>query len=354
MKILDKKVGVAVIGAGWWATYAHLPAVIKHPKAEGIAVQSRNCKKAEKIAQDFQCPWACQTIEEVLAIDGIDAVIVSSTPNMHYEQALKVLQAGKHLLLEKPMTFTAEEALELVTLAQQKNLHLLVSCPWHYTRHGKKARELITTGHLGAVKMISVLMTNPLDKLFKGINTSPTHGMDEVYVEPRKGSYNDPKIAGGGQIYCQVSHVGAYLSYLTGQMPRSVYARIDNCGYPVDLYNVLNIEMERGTMVSVASTAATPESDRNYEVRIYGTKGVIFLELWKGTMKWVPFEGEPTLYQDLSPEEIYPAEAPALNLIDLVNGVGENASSGQQGLASMQIITAAIASNEQKQPVECG
>ena len=130
------------------------------------------------------------------------------------------------------MTFTADEAHELVELAAQKKLQLLISCPWHFTAHGIEARRLIQSGALGEIKMISVLMTNPIDKLLRGINTTPTHGMDNVYVEPRKGSYNDPAIAGGGQIYCQVSHAAAYLTFLTGLRAAEVYARFDRDGSP--------------------------------------------------------------------------------------------------------------------------
>ena len=105
---------------------------------------------------------------------GVDAVVVSSTPNMHYEQAKFSLENGKHVLLEKPMTFNVAQAKELCDLASRNNLQLLVSCPWHYTSHGIETKRLICEGHLGEIKMISVLMTNPIDKLLKGINTTPT------------------------------------------------------------------------------------------------------------------------------------------------------------------------------------
>ena len=201
---------VGVIGAGWWATFAHIPALQSHPQAEVIAVQSRDQTKADKISRDLDVRHASTGVEELLDVPGLEAVVVSSTPNMHFSQAKAALDRGLHVLLEKPMTFTAAEARELVDLAASKQVQLLISCPWHYTAHAIEARRLISTGELGRIRMISVLMTNPLDKLLKGINTSPTFGMDQVYVELRHGSYNDPAIAGGGPIYCQVSHTAAY------------------------------------------------------------------------------------------------------------------------------------------------
>ena len=154
-----KKVRIGVIGAGWWATFAHIPAVCSHPDAQLVAVQSRERVKAEKIAHDFGAKHACTTVEELLALPELDAVIVASTPNVHYAQAKAALESGRHVLIEKPMTFTAAEARELVELAAQKNLQLVISCPWHFTRHGIEARRLIQSG---ALESSNVDMTKQL------------------------------------------------------------------------------------------------------------------------------------------------------------------------------------------------
>lgn len=333
-----------MIGAGWWATFAHIPAVKSHPQAELIAVQSREQTSVEKIARDFGVKHAGISVAELLAISELEAVIIASTPNVHYAQAKAALERGLHVLIEKPMTFTAAEARELVELAAQKNLQLLISCPWHFTRHGIKARRLIQSGALGEIKMISVLMTNPIDQLLRGINTSPTHGMDNVYVEPGRGSYNDPAIAGGGQIYCQVSHAAAYLTFLTGLRPAEVFARFDRDGSPNDLYNALTITLENGALVSLASTAATPLSEKNYEVRVFGSQAVLQLELWRGTMSLTDFANQRTEFKPLAENEIYPAQSPALNFIEAILGNVANGSPGELGLASMEIIEAACAS----------
>ncbi|HWX18334.1 MAG TPA: Gfo/Idh/MocA family oxidoreductase [Candidatus Binatia bacterium] len=341
-----KKVRVGVIGAGWWATSAHIPALKSHPAAELVAVQSREKAKAHKIARDFGAKYACTSLEEILALKDLDAVIVSSTPNVHYAQAKAALERGLHVLVEKPMTFTVAEARELVEIAAQEKLHLLVSCPWHFTAHGIEARRLIHSGALGRVKMISVLMTNPIDKLLRGVNTSPTHNLDNVYIQPREGSYNDPAIAGGGQIFCQVSHAAAYLTFLTGQRPAEVYARFDRDGSPNDIYNALTITLENGALVTIASTAATPLCERNYEVRVFGDKAILLLELWRGRMTLIDFADKRTEFKPLAEKEIYPSQSPALNLVDTILGRTPNGSPGALGLASMEIIEAACESAE--------
>lgn len=339
-----KKVKIGVIGAGWWATSAHIPAVKSHPDAELFAVQNRELASAKRIARDFGAKYSCATLEEILSLPDLDAVIVSSTPNVHYAQAKAALERGLHVLIEKPMTFTANEARELVEIASQNKLQLLISCPWHYTPHGIEARRLIQSGALGRVKLISVLMTNPVDKLLRGIDTIPTHGMEHVYIEPCVGSYSDPAIAGGGQIYCQVSHAAAHLTFLTGKRATQVYARFDHDGAQNDIYNALTVTLEDGALASIASTAATPLCERNYEIRIFGTRAVLQLELWRGEMALIDFTGKRTDFKALAEHEIYPENAPALNFVDAILGRAPNGSPGELGLASMEIIEAACES----------
>jgi predicted dehydrogenase len=343
---------VGVIGAGWWATYAHIPAIKAHPRAALFAVQCRSQDKADKVARDFGAAHAVTDPLALLDLPGLDAVVIATTPNVHHAQAKAALERGKHVLLEKPMTFTAAEAKELCELAEAQGVQLLISCPWHFTPHGMEVREMIRRGDLGEIRMISILMTNPIDKLLKGINTTPTHGQDNVYVEPGLGSYNDPAIAGGGQIYCQISHAAAYLTFLTGLRPAEVYARFDYAGSVNDIYDALTITMENGALVSIASTGATPLSERNYEVRIYGTEGIVLLELWKGEAVFIPFEGERRVLPPLPPDGIYPDRGPLDNFVDATLGLAPNGSDGRLGYASMQVIEAAVESAKKNLPVK--
>jgi len=348
--VKDEPLNVGIIGAGWWATYAHLPAIQKHPQAWVSAVQCRTREKAERVARDFGVPEAFSEVEALLDRPGLDAVVIATTPNVHYAQAKAALERGKHVLLEKPMTFTAAEARELCDLADANEVQLLISCPGHYTAHGVAIRRKIAEGELGEIRMISILMTNPLDKLLTEINTAPTHGMDQVYVEPNQGSYNDPAIAGGGEIYCQVSHAAAYLTFLTGLRASEVYAKFDFVGSVNDIYNALTVTLENGALAGITSTAATPLAERNYEVRLYGTRGIALLELWKGSGELIPFEGARQRLDDLPESERYPEQAPARNLVDAALGREPNGSDGRLGLASMEVIEAACNSNATGRP----
>ena len=346
-----KRVRCAVIGAGWWATMAHIPALKRNPQAELLAVQTQDCQKARQIAADFNVPHACTTVEEVLAIKDLDAVVISSTPNAHYVQAKQALERDLGVLIEKPMTIKAGEAEELVALAQQRGLHFLISCPWHYTRHAIEARRLVQSGALGQLKMISVLMTDYALGLYQGLPWAKIFGKNpdsqnepQPYCEPGRTSYSDPAIAGGGQIYCQVSHAAAYLGFLTGRQPAEVFARLDHAGTAVDVYNTLNLKLDDGTIVALASTGATMPLERNYEVRIYGTKGTVLMELWKGKMEFRDLDADVKHYLDIPEAEIYPMYAPAENLVDVVAGRAANGSTAHLGLFAMKVIDAACQS----------
>ena len=354
----ESTVKCAIVGAGWWGVTAHVPAIKSHPRAELVAIQKRDSEAARRVARDFDVPVACTTMEQVLAVDDLQVVIVSSTPNMHYPQGRAALDAGCHVLIEKPMTITVAQAEELVQLAESRGLQFLIGCPFHYTVHAAEAQRLIRSGLLGTVKMVSVLMTNFTDGLYRGLTwDEATKGAEagesatDPYLKPGQTSYSDPAVAGGGQIYCQASHAAAHLAFLTGSEPSEVFARFDNGCTAVDVYDVLNIRLDDGALVSMASTGATMVSERTFEVRVYGSDGMLFMELWKGTLDVHSRDGQITKYPPLGEDQIYPSHAPAHNLVDSILGIAENRSPASLGLTAMRIIEAACQSAESGQNI---
>jgi predicted dehydrogenase len=339
---VQNQIKCGVIGAGWWATFAHIPALLGHPNAELVAVQKRSRQEAQKVADDFGIPIACTTTSELLAVDGLEAVVVSSTPNLHYEHALAALALGKHVLIEKPMTLTVAQAVELVEMARSRGSQFLISCPWHYTAHASEAQRLVSNGDMGKVRMISMLMTNPISHLLRGDGTQPTHGTP--YMHPREGTYSNPTIAGGGQIYAQVCHAAAYLTFLTGARPSEVFARFHNDDADLDIYDTLDLQMNDRSIVTIASTGATSLERKDFEVRVFGTKGMLFLDLWRGKMEFVPLVGQPHVYPDLEEDAIYPHQSPARNLIDSIRNPRLNLSPATLGVAAMEVIEAACRS----------
>jgi predicted dehydrogenase len=346
-----RSVKVAVIGAGWWGTNAHIPAFKKHPQAELVAVQARTMEKARKVADDFGVPMACTTVDEVLAIDGLEAVAISTTPNVHYEQTKAALQAGKHVVLEKPMTITAAQAQELVDLAERNHLHFVISCPWNYHACAVEARRLIETGALGRLKMFTMLFTNLVAGLYAGQPLDVAFRIDKEqhperlpYRMPGLSSYSDPAVAGGGQIYTQVSHAAAMLGFVAQSDPVEVFARFDNHNTAVDVFDVLSIKLANGALVSLSSHGLPMPRDGHFEFRAFGDTGSTFVDLYRGHMEFHDIHANETRYP-VAPHPEHPTSyAPAQNLVDLVLGNGHNGSPATLGLYAMKVIEAAVRS----------
>ena len=359
--LMSNKVRCGVLGAGWWGTFAHVPAIKEHPKAELVAVQNKDLVTAQRTARDFKIPHGFATAKELLALDDLDAAVVSSTPHMHYPHAKAALQRGLHVLIEKPMTITAAEAQELVDLAESKGLHFLISCPWHYTSHALEAQRMVESGELGQIKMICLWMMDRLMGLYQGLPWKEVFGDNpdpeceaEPYIEPGLASYSKPEVAGGGQIYAQVSHPAALLSFLTGKEPVEVHANFDNAGTEVDIYNALNIKLEGGTLVSLASSGHIGLTPRNHNVRVYGTKGTLVMELFDGKMSHWTVDGKQRDFPDLPADEIYPHFDPARNLVDVVLGEAPNRSPATLGASAMKIVEASCESARTGQTVKIG
>lgn len=342
-----EKARIALIGAGWWGTYAHVPALKQHPQAELVAIQSRSREKANKIAADFNIPMACVTLDEVLAIEGLRGVIISTTPNAHYEQARAALERGLHVLVEKPMTITAAEAGELVALAKQKGVQCLIGCPWHYNAHAIEARRLIQSGALGDVKMATMLFTNTTAGLYRGLPLDKAFGIDAQkhperlpYRMPGLSSYSDPAVAGGGHIYTQISHIAALLGFLAASDPVEVFARFDNAGGALDVYDAINVQLANGALASLMSHGAPMPGHAQCDIHIHGTQGAIHLDLHAGHLSFYGADGRRVIYPEAPAGERYPLYAPAQNLADCALGAADNGSPGELGWYAMRVIEA--------------
>ena len=351
-----EQVKCAVIGAGWWGTTAHVPTLQDNPHADLVAIQHHDKATAKRIAHDFGVAHACTTAEEVLAIEGLQAAVISSVPALHYAQGKAALERGLHVLIEKPFTLRGEEGMELVRLADAKSLHLMVGATYHFTPHCQEARRLLQSGGIGKVRMVSILFTNLTQGLYRGLEWDEAMpSKDEArsehqrpYLVPGQTSYSDPAIAGGGQIYTQVSHPAAYVSYLTERRPVEVFARFENDGAAVDVYDALLIVLDDGTLVSLASNGAATPAKMHFEVRVHGTGGVLEQELWNGSLT---IDGKDGLADYERLEDTYPVAGPSTNLIDLARGAAENLSPGRHGAVAAVICEAAIESARTGKPV---
>ncbi len=148
LKMAPLKFGL--IGCGRIAEANHIPEIASLGKKAVVAALFDTRKgKAEALAAKFNLkPKICKSLEELLASD-IDAVMIA-TPNLyHHQQTLAALNAGKHVLVEKPMASSLEEADEMIDLAAKKGLVLQVNQSLRYHAPYKKVKEIIDAGTIG-------------------------------------------------------------------------------------------------------------------------------------------------------------------------------------------------------------
>ena len=142
--------GVAVIGYGYWG-----PNLVRNfANTEGARVVAVSDFDPAKLALARRRHAGVETtteFEELLTDDRIDALAIATPVHTHYRLALAGLEAGKHVLVEKPLTQTAEQARHLIDEAAARNLVLMVDHTFLYTPAVQKIRELVASGALGEI-----------------------------------------------------------------------------------------------------------------------------------------------------------------------------------------------------------
>jgi predicted dehydrogenase len=118
--------GVALIGAGNLARWEHLPILKKMPAVSLRAVQSASGARGKTYAERFEANYSTSSYDEVLADPAVDIVLIATRHQFHFEQALKAIQAGKHVFLEKPMALTVDECRDLYHAVNESQLQLTV------------------------------------------------------------------------------------------------------------------------------------------------------------------------------------------------------------------------------------
>ncbi len=154
-----KKLGVAVIGTGFWGKN-HARIYKELPSTELVAVCDVNPEKANAVAQQF-CVKAYTDSTQMLKDKDIQAVSVCTWSTFLAEEALKALNAGKHVLVEKPMATNSKQAQELYELAKQNGLHLTVGFLTRFIPGVQFIRDAIEKKQVGDLVCATSKRVNP-------------------------------------------------------------------------------------------------------------------------------------------------------------------------------------------------
>ncbi len=197
----ERKIGYAIIGLGGIANhFMRAVQASKYCRITGLVSGHRD--KAERIAHEQGVPvssiYNYENMDEIVHIKEIDAVYVALPNSMHAEYTIRSAKAGKHVLCEKPMCTTVEDAKQMVAACKAANVKLMVAYRCQYEPLHLKVKKMLADGMLGKVQTIS--------SCYGGTS--------------RVGEWRlDPKMAGGGPLF----DIGIYSlnasRFLTGEEP---------------------------------------------------------------------------------------------------------------------------------------
>lgn len=245
---------IGILGTADIAFRRFLPALQKCPDVTYAGVASRTIEKAERFVNTFG-GQAYSSYDELLADASVDAVYVPLPPALHYEWGKKVLESGKHLLMEKPFTTSLTETEALLALAEKKGLTVHENYMFLYHSQLVKIKELMADGALGEVRLIRAAFG------------FPKRGGDDFRYKKELG--------GGALLDCGGYPVRLALELL-GESAQVTQARlVQPVGYEVDLFGSAVLENENGMCAQISFGM-----DNSYkcELEVWGSKGDLFTD----------------------------------------------------------------------------
>lgn len=339
------KLRLGVIGAGSWAVASHLPNFAKRrDDVEFVGV----CRKGPELLQKIKDDWGFQMASEDYrdVIDaGMDICLVASPHGLHYEHAKAALEAGAHVLCEKPFTVEPTHAWELVELAERTDRHLLLSYGWNYLSWTQEAKRLMDEHGIGEVEESAIQMASVTRELLANLAAYPQASPEAV---PEQATWTDPR-NGGGYGQAQLTHALGLALWLTGLRGDAAFALMKTVlDAPVEHHDAIVIRYDNGsigTMAGGSNHVGALDNRHELELRAIGSEGEFAIDLGRDYL-WLwrndGFEAKPEL-----PERafLYNCDGPPNTLVDLALGKDvENCSPGELGARTVEILDAAYRS----------
>lgn len=207
---MGKTIGWAIVGTGLLADRRIAPAMEASAAARLVAVVSRDLARAEGFAALHGAPKAYTDLASALDDSDVDAVYVASPNALHAIHTIASLDAGKHVLCEKPMAASVEECERIVEAEQRSNARVGVAFNNRFNPAHEKARQLVAVGTIGRVSLVTA----------------------HFCVRSSKAGWRlDPSLSGGGVLMDMAVHVVDLLHYLTGAAVQTACGWLDFGSY---------------------------------------------------------------------------------------------------------------------------
>ncbi|MFW6599226.1 Gfo/Idh/MocA family protein [Propionibacteriaceae bacterium Y2011] len=242
-----------------------------------VAVGSRSTDRAAEFAARFEIPRSYGSYEQLVADDAVDAILVASPHSHHAEQAMLAIEAGKHVMVQKPFTPTSAEARRIIDAARAADVTVMEAMWARCLPHLDVLRQLLADGVLGEIESVIADL-----------------GMHFAY-EPEHRLFN-PELAGGAMLDLGVYTV-QFASFVLGT-PGRVRALGTRVGTGVDRQVSMLLDRhpdhpQAHGLLNTTLAAQTPST-----ASISGSAGAVHLDTifyMPNRVRWIPRNGEPEL-----------------------------------------------------------
>ena len=258
-------VGVAVLGAGNFARSVVMPTLAKTPNVRLAGVASARGVNARDLATKYNCAFCASDIEELINADSVDAVFITTPHNLHAEQALRALAAGKSVYLEKPLCIREEDVDRVVGAAHASEGCFFVG----YNRRFSPMGEMMRDAFAGR--------TGPLTMHYR-VNAGK--------IPP--GSWVvDPEI-GGGRIVGEVCHFVDFARFVVGRGVCDVTA----CGTGETRDDVTaTVRFEDGSVATISYVTSGPDAYSKEHIEVIGAGKACVIDDFR---RWMLHDGRRT------------------------------------------------------------
>jgi predicted dehydrogenase len=273
---------VAVVGAGRWAMRAHVPGWQRDERCRVVALVDSDPSALAEAGDRFGVArrYDAAQLDEVLADPEIDVVDVVTSNQAHFPASMAALEAGKHVLCEKPVHSDYRETRRAAELAAAKSLRTKLGFTFRYAPAVLYAKRLIDDGFVGEPYLLNAYEQNSqwIDP------TTPLRQVDRP--DPPPGEIQVSSIEGYGAPVIDIMHwwLDAPLQSVVGTMRNFVPERMVRDTGRMQRMNIDDgdmwiCEFAGGAVASVQSSYVTVGNYPGIEVRIYGSKGAIIVRL---------------------------------------------------------------------------
>ncbi|MDK2811481.1 MAG: hypothetical protein PWR27_2190 [Petroclostridium sp.] len=337
-----KKVKIAVFGAGSIAQKRHISECSENPNVELVAVCDIVKERAEKVAEQYGMR-AYTDYKELLANEEVDAVIVCTPNYLHAPMSIYALKAGKHVLCEKPMAISAEEAEEMIKVAKENNKFLMIGHNQRLMKPHIKAKEILDSRRLGKVLTFRTTFGHGGPEQWSAAKSKDTwfFKKDEAFV----GAMGDLGVHKADLIRWllgeEITEVAAFIATLEKKYENGQIINVDDNATCI-------LKTESGILGSLIASW-TYKGDEDNGTILYCEKGVL-------KIGYDPEFQVTVTYRD-GARECYNVGDIATNLKQVNSGVSElfvdcilnNRApeiSGEEGYKALKIILACLESQE--------